>query len=162
MKKILSFSLIAIYLMVPGNVLAQNSDDSQIDELVTIMVEDTNWNADDIHLLAKLIHGEARGEPYIGKVAVAAVVINRINSQIFPNTLKEVVYQPRAFTCVDDGQINLTPDLDSYRAAFDAILGNDPTGGCVFYYNPRTATSRWMKTRIQASTVTLGNHIFMK
>lgn len=93
---------------------------------------------------------------------MAAVVINRINSQIFPNTLKEVVYQPRAFTCVDDGQINLTPDLDSYRAAFDAILGNDPTGGCVFYYNPRTATSRWMKTRIQASTVTLGNHIFMK
>ena len=93
---------------------------------------------------------------------MAAVVINRMNTQGFPNTLKEVVYQPRAFTCVDDGQINLAPDLDSYRAAFDAILGDDPTGGCVFYYNPRTATSRWMKTRIQVSAVTVGNHIFMK
>lgn len=93
---------------------------------------------------------------------MAAVVINRINSKSFPNTLKEVVYQPRAFTCVDDGQINLTPELESYKATFDAILGSDPTKGCVFYYNPTTATSRWMKTRVQVSAVTLGNHIFMK
>jgi len=93
-------------------------------------------------------------------VAVAAVVLNRLKSPAFPNTLKEVVYQPRAFTCVIDGQIELEPDLDSYWAAFDAILGNDPTKGCIFYYNPKIATSRWMKTRVQVSTVALGNHVF--
>lgn len=93
---------------------------------------------------------------------MAAVVINRIDSPGFPNTLREVVYQPRAFTCVDDGQIDLVPDLESYRAAFDAILGVDPTSGCVFYYNPQIATSKWMKTRIQVSAITVGNHIFMK
>jgi N-acetylmuramoyl-L-alanine amidase len=114
-------------------------------------------------LLARVVHGEARGESYTGKVAVAAVVINRIKSPQFPNTLTEVVYQPGAFTCITDGQVNLKPNHDSYRAAFDAILGNDPTGGCVFYLNPKTATSRWMHKRISADSATvIGNHVFMK
>jgi N-acetylmuramoyl-L-alanine amidase len=113
-------------------------------------------------LLAQVVHGEARGEDYIGKVAVAAVVLNRMESPQFPNTLKEVVFQPRAFTCVDDGQIRLTPDLEAYKAAFDAILGSDPTGGCLFYMNPRTATSRWMHERISAEAATvIGNHVFV-
>lgn len=113
-------------------------------------------------MLAKVIHGEARGESYWGKIAVGAVVINRLHSPEFPNTLKEVVYQPYAFTCIQDGQIELVPDLDSYRAAFDAILGSDPTSGCLFYCNPKTATSRWMRERKSAPTISIGNHIFMK
>lgn len=99
----------------------------------------------------------------MGKVAVAAVVLNRIKSSQFPNTLKEVVYQPRAFTCVDDGQIQLKPNIESYKAAFDAILGNDPSDGCLFYLNPKTATSRWMNKRISAEAATIiGNHIFIR
>jgi N-acetylmuramoyl-L-alanine amidase len=88
--------------------------------------------------------------------------MNRIESTSFPNTLKEVVYQGNAFTCVADGQINLEPDQDSYRAATDAILGNDPTNGCLFYYNPETATSRWMHQRRSIHVVVIGNHVFMK
>ncbi|WP_279387719.1 cell wall hydrolase [Xylanivirga thermophila] len=108
------------------------------------------------------MHGEARGESYKGKVSVGAVMINRIESPLFPNTLTEVVYQKNAFTCVIDGQINLPPDEESYRAAFDAILGNDPTGGCLFYYNPKIATSRWMKERSAVYAVSIGNHVFSK
>ncbi|WP_242948271.1 cell wall hydrolase [Caldicoprobacter faecalis] len=109
-----------------------------------------------------MINGEARGEPYTGKVAVAAVIMNRLKSPLFPNTLKEVIMQPYAFTCVQGGQIYLTPDVECYRAALDAVMGYDPTGGCLFYYNPRTATSRWMKERKAASRIVIGNHVFMK
>ena len=106
-----------------------------------------------------MIHGEApRGESYEGKLAVGAVVMNRVKSPLFPNTIKEVIYQPRAFTCVDDGQINLEPDEESYRAAFDALLGIDPTDGCLSYYNPKTATSRWMRQRRSIHVVSIGNH----
>jgi len=81
---------------------------------------------------------------------------------MFPNTVEEVVFQPGAFTCVDDGQINLKPDLDAYLAVADAILGNDPTNGCLFYMNPKTATSRWMRKRISAKPATvIGNHVFV-
>ncbi|HHU77887.1 MAG: cell wall hydrolase [Caldicoprobacterales bacterium] len=112
--------------------------------------------------MAKAVHGEARGEEYIGKVAVAAVILNRVKSPLFPNTIKEVIYQPGAFTCVEDGQINLKPSPDAYRAVSDAILGNDPTNGCLFYMNPVTATSRWMRKRISAeNTRTIGNHVFV-
>ncbi|MDD3612901.1 MAG: cell wall hydrolase [Caldicoprobacterales bacterium] len=109
------------------------------------------------------MHAEARGESYLGKVAVAAVVINRIKSPGFPNTIKEVVYQPAAFTCVSDGQIKLKPGLDSYRAASDAILGADPTAGSLFYLNPATASSSWMQERAsQKTAITIGNHVFTK
>lgn len=113
-------------------------------------------------MLARAIHAEARGESYTGKVAVGAVILNRIRSPLFPNTLKEVVYQKNAFTCVQDRQILLTPCLDCYKAAFDAILGKDPTNGCLFYYNPKTATSRWMRERRTIDVVTIGNHVFMR
>jgi N-acetylmuramoyl-L-alanine amidase len=112
----------------------------------------------DIYLLAKLIHAEARGEPYIGQVAVGAVVLNRIKSENFPDTLEEVIYQPFAFTAVDDGQINLEPNESAYKAAEDAFAGWDPSYGSLFYYNPITATSAWIFTR---ETVTeIGKHIF--
>ncbi|NLW01409.1 MAG: hypothetical protein GX041_09500 [Clostridiales bacterium] len=113
-------------------------------------------------MLARVINAEARGEPYIGKVAVAAVIINRMKSSLFPDTLREVINQPYAFTCVQDKQINLTPNDECYRAALEAVNGNDPTGGCLFYYNPKTASSGWMKQRQSSSRLIIGNHIFMK
>ena len=112
----------------------------------------------DVELLARLIHGEARGEPYVGMVAVGAVVLNRVKSSRFPNTLAGVIYQAGAFDAVSDGQINLTPNEQSRRAARDALNGWDPTGGCLYYYNPATATSSWIWSR--EVRLTIGDHSF--
>ena len=109
-------------------------------------------------LLARLISAEARGEPYVGQVAVGAVVLNRVRSSSFPNTVSGVIYQAGAFDCVKDGQINLTPDSDSLRAARDAMNGWDPTAGCVYYYNPTTATSAWIWSR--EVRLVIGQHRF--
>ena len=117
-------------------------------------------NNSDLYLLAKLVHAEARGETYRGKVAVAASVLNRVKSSSFPNTIAGVIYQKGAYTCVDDGQINLSPDAESKKAAQDAINGWDPTSGCIYYFNPNTATSGWIWTRPQV--LTIGKHIFCK
>ena len=110
------------------------------------------------YLLARLVHGEARGEPYTGKVAVAAVVLNRVRSAAFPNTISGVIFQAGAFDCVRDGQIWLTPDSESLRAANDALAGWDPTAGCVYYYNPATATSSWIWSR--EVRLSIGAHAF--
>lgn len=110
------------------------------------------------YLLARLVHGEARGEPYTGKVAVAAVVLNRVKSASFPNTISGVIFQTGAFDCVLDGQIWLTPDSESIRAANDALAGWDPSGGCVYYYNPATATSSWIWSR--EVRLSIGAHAF--
>lgn len=112
----------------------------------------------DVELLARLIHGEARGEPYVGMVAVGAVVLNRVRSSKFPNTIAGVIYQSGAFDAVADGQINLTPNEQSRRAARDALNGWDPTGGCLYYYNPATATSKWIWTR--EVRLNIGDHSF--
>lgn len=112
----------------------------------------------DLNLLARVVYGEARGEPYTGQVAVAAVVLNRVRSSSFPNSVAGVVYQSSAFDCVSDGQINLTPNQSAYNAAKDALNGWDPTYGCLFYYNPRTATSKWMLSR--TVKLSIGNHAF--
>lgn len=112
----------------------------------------------DLNLLARVVYGEARGEPYTGQVAVAAVVLNRVRSSSFPNSVAGVVYQSGAFDCVSDGQINLTPNQSAYNAAKDALNGWDPTYGCLFYYNPRTATSKWMLSR--TIKLSIGNHAF--
>lgn len=112
----------------------------------------------DLNLLARVVYGEARGEPYTGQVAVAAVVLNRVKSSSFPNTVAGVVYQSGAFDCVADGQINYTPNQSAYNAARDALNGWDPTYGCLFYYNPRTATSKWMLSR--TVKLNIGNHAF--
>lgn len=118
----------------------------------------TSFSDQDVALLTRLIYGEARGESYIGQVAVGAVVLNRIKSSAFPNTMSGVIYQRYAFTAVDDGQINLTPNATARKAALDAINGWDPTYGAIYYYNPVTATSAWIFTR--TTTVTIGNHVF--
>jgi len=112
----------------------------------------------EVELLARLIHGEARGEPYVGMVAVGAVVLNRVRSSKFPNTIAGVIYQAGAFDAVKDGQINLTPNEQSRRAARDALNGWDPTGGCLYYYNPATATSKWIWTR--EVRLNIGDHSF--
>lgn len=103
-----------------------------------------NISSSNLNLLARCVYAEARGEPYTGQVAVAAVVLNRVRSSKFPNSISGVIYQPLAFTAVADGQINLTPNETAYKAAKDALNGWDPTNGCLYYYNPATATSKWI------------------
>ncbi len=118
----------------------------------------SGYSNSDVYLLARLIHSEARGESYTGQVAVGAVVLNRVKSSSFPNTISGVVYQPNAFTAVNDGQINLAPDQTAIRAAKDAMNGWDPSYGSIYYYNPAIATSKWILTR--KVVVTIGNHVF--
>ena len=112
----------------------------------------------DENLLARIIYGESRGEPYTGQVAVGAVILNRVASPLFPNTVSGVIYQAGAFDAVSDGQINMTPNDTARRAARDALNGWDPTGGCLYYYNPKTATSRWMLSK--TVHLSIGNHAF--
>lgn len=120
----------------------------------------TTSNNTDLNLLSKLVHAEARGEPYKGMVAVAATVLNRVANSKFPNTIAGVIYQSGAYTCVSDGQINLAANEQSRKAAQDAINGWDPTSGCIYYFNPNTATSGWIWSRPQVMTI--GSHIFCK
>lgn len=112
----------------------------------------------DVYLLARLISAEARGEPYIGQVAVGAVVLNRIDHPSFPNSLSGVIYQSGAFSCLDDGQFDQPVAGSAYRAAREALAGSDPTGGAIYYFNPATATSKWIWSRPQM--LTIGSHIF--
>lgn len=116
------------------------------------------FSQSDISLMANAVHGEARGEPYEGQVAVAAVILNRVKNSNFPKTPSGVIFQPGAFTAVSDGQIYLTPNATSKRAVLDAINGWDPTGGCIYYFNPATATNKWIWGRPQIKTI--GKHIF--
>lgn len=120
----------------------------------------TSSNSSDINLLGHLIYGEARGEPYTGQVAVGAVIMNRVRSNSFPNTIAGVIYQPGAFTAVSDGQINLNPDSTAKKAAQDAMNGWDPSYGAIYYFNPNTATNKWIWSR--PMTVTIGKHRFCK
>lgn len=116
------------------------------------------YSSGDSYLLAKCIHAEARGEKYLGQVAVGAVILNRVKSSSFPNTIAGVIYQAGAFTAVSDGQINLEPDANAISAAKDALSGWDPTNGCLYYYNPSTATSAWIRSR--EVRLVIGNHTF--
>lgn len=120
----------------------------------------TTSNSSDLNLLARLVYGEARGESYQGQVAVAAVVMNRVKSSSFPNTIAGVIYQKGAFDAVSDGQINMTPDNLAIKAARDAYNGWDPSYGAIYYFNPNTATNKWIWSR--PMTVTIGKHRFCK
>ena len=120
----------------------------------------SSTNSSDLNLLSRLVYGEARGEPYTGQVAVAAVVLNRVKSSSFPNTIAGVIYQSGAFDVVSDGQINLTPNDTAIKAAQDALNGWDPTNGAIYYFNPSTATNKWIWSR--PMTVTIGKHRFCK
>jgi N-acetylmuramoyl-L-alanine amidase len=118
----------------------------------------TTATSSDLYLLARLVYGEARGESYLGKVAVAAVVLNRVKSSLFPNTVSGVIYQNGAFSVVNDGQIYLSPDSEAIRAAQDALNGWDPTGGCLYYYNPKKTSDSWIRTR--PVQIIIGQHYF--
>jgi len=117
-------------------------------------------NSSNLDLLARLIYGEARGEPYAGQVAVGAVVLNRVKNSNFPNTISGVIYQKGAFNVVDDGQINLRPNSTARKAAQDALNGWDPSYGSIYYFNPATATNKWIWSR--PHVVTIGRHRFCK
>ncbi|WP_254773054.1 cell wall hydrolase [Paenibacillus sp. NFR01] len=122
------------------------------------MLRKHSLNLNEMDIMARVIFSEARGESYTGQVAVGAVVMNRIQSAEFPDNIHDVVFQAGAFTSVDDGQYWLTPDRSAYLAALDAVRGWDPSNGSLFYFNPLTATSKWIWSRPQ--NITIGNHIF--
>ncbi|WP_213650014.1 spore cortex-lytic enzyme [Paenibacillus sp. J23TS9] len=112
----------------------------------------------DLKIMANAVYGESRGEPFEGQVAVAAVILNRVKSPSFPNTPHGVIFQPGAFTAVADGQIYLEPNETARKAVQQALNGWDPSGGCLYYFNPKTATSKWIWSRPQVKTI--GQHIF--
>lgn len=118
----------------------------------------SSYTNSDLYLLAKCIYAESRGESYTGQVAVGAVILNRVKSSSFPNTIAGVIYQQNAFTAVSDGQINLEPNKTAMNAASDALNGWDPTYGCLYYYNPAVATSSWIFGR--KTVTTIGKHVF--
>ncbi|NLS44679.1 MAG: hypothetical protein GX969_02925 [Firmicutes bacterium] len=114
----------------------------------------------DLELMARVISAESKGEPYIGQVAVGAVILNRLDHPHFPNTISGVIFEPDAFTAVSTGHVWGSPESSSYRAAQDAISGWDPSGGAIYYYNPAKATNWWVATR--SYIVQIGKHIFLR
>ena len=158
LKTIIKILLIAILLSTicyfAVNNLSENSNVS--------IAASSSSNASDVQLMARAINGEARGEPYEGQVAVGAVILNRVKDSRFPNTIAGVIYQSGAFTAVADGQINapIAENSTVYKAAEDAMNGWDPTGGCVYYFNPNTATNKWIWSR--PHVITIGKHRFCK
>ena len=157
MKKSLKYFIIgSIFIVLALFVLLFKTNN------VDIVQAATNNNTSDVQLIARAINGEARGEPYEGQVAVGAVILNRVKSSKFPNTIAGVIHQSGAFTAVSDGQINVPIASNStvVKAAQDALNGWDPTGGAIYYFNPNTATNKWIWSRPQIKTI--GNHIFCK
>ncbi len=149
--------------LVEGQVLVIPQDVAAVEAVSVNVATDAEVNfenASDLDLLARAIHAEARGEVFEGKVAVGAVILNRLNDPAFPKTIRDIIFQPRAFTAVDDGQINLTPDKEAYRAAKEAVNGADPSMGAVYYWNPEAATSEWIWSRPIIKQI--GNHVFAR
>jgi N-acetylmuramoyl-L-alanine amidase len=144
------------------NVMGNNaaSQKNEVQKKATSINIPKGYSQNDIRLIANAVNGESRGEPYIGQVAVAAVILNRVESASFPNTVSGVIFEPGAFTAVADGQIWLTPSENSKKAVIDAINGWDPSGGAIYYFNPATATSSWIWGRPQIKRI--GKHIFCK
>ncbi len=120
----------------------------------------SGYSSNDYNLLARIISAESRGEPYLGQVAVGAVILNRVEHPSFPDTISGVIYQNGAFSCLNDGQFYQPVSSSAYTAARDALNGLDPSGGAIYYYNPKTATSRWIRSRPVITTI--GNHVFCK
>ena len=147
---------------VYSNVFAAIKDQSSTSTKKNTDQSSTDNSSDMIDLLARLINGEARGEPYKGQVAVGAVVMNRVKSSDFPDTISGVIYQKNQFSCVTDGQFNKAIDENStvYKAAREAMNGSDPTNGCLFFYNPKTSKSSWIFSR--PTVITIGKHRFAK
>lgn len=152
-----------VFLLIFFSKLGESHNKPIIDIDENFIIEDPviRYSEEDINLLARLIYSESRGESYKGQVAVGAVVLNRVKSGGFPNTVSEVIYQKNQFSVVANGQINLTPDRTAYRAAADALNGTDPSLGALFFYNPKKAkTLDWLSKR--ETTIIIGNHVFAK
>jgi N-acetylmuramoyl-L-alanine amidase len=156
LKKTIKYFFLIILLGVIVTILFLCKEESNISEAAS------SGNTSDVQLLARAINGEARGEPYEGQVAVGAVILNRVNDSRFPNTIAGVIYQSGAFTAVSDGQINVPIDEGAtvVKAARDALNGWDPTDGAVYYFNPNTATNKWIWSRPLIKTI--GKHRFCK
>jgi N-acetylmuramoyl-L-alanine amidase len=146
MRKKISMLLFAALLLCPF-VMTQQAD-----------AESGTYSSNDVMVLAKMIHGEARGEPYVGKVAVGAVILNRVEDKKFPDSVHGVCFQPGAFDAVSDGQYYMEPDKEALKAAKAALNGWDPTYGALYYWNPATATSKWIWSRKVITQI--GKHIF--
>lgn len=128
-----------------------------------LKANDAEFSAFEKKLLAKAVYSEARGESFRGQIAVAAVILNRIDHADFPDSVRGVIYQENAFTAVEDGQIHLKPDQEAVKAVEKAIQGEDPTHGAVYYYNPKIATSDWMEEKaVKSAKMRIGKHVFMK
>ena len=158
LKNLRKIMLVMCILLIIGTIFTIVSDQNKLEN--TSYAKATN--SSDIQLMARAINGEARGEPYEGQVAVGAVILNRVKSSQFPNSISGVIYQVGAFTAVSDGQINspISENSTVYKAARDAINGWDPTGGCIYYFNPDTATNKWIWSRPLVKVI--GKHRFCK
>jgi len=158
LKNLRKIMLVMCVLLIIGTIFTIVSDQNKLEN--TSYAKATN--SSDIQLMARAINGEARGEPYEGQVAVGAVILNRVKSSQFPNSISGVIYQAGAFTAVSDGQINspISENSTVYKAARDAINGWDPTGGCIYYFNPNTATNKWIWSRPLVKVI--GKHRFCK
>ena len=156
LKKVIKYFLLIMLLGIIITITFSTKDENNISEAAS------GGNVSDVQLLARAINGEARGEPYEGQVAVGAVILNRVRDSRFPNTIAGVIYQPGAFTAVSDGQINVPIDENStvVKAARDALNGWDPTDGAVYYFNPNTATNKWIWSRPLIKTI--GKHRFCR
>ena len=158
LKNLRKIMLVMCILLIIGTIFTIVSDQNKLEN--TSYAKATN--SSDIQLMARAINGEARGEPYEGQVAVGAVILNRVKSSQFPNSISGVIYQAGAFTAVSDGQINspISENSTVYKAAREAINGWDPTGGCIYYFNPDTATNKWIWSRPLVKVI--GKHRFCK
>lgn len=162
LEKIKKFKLfIYILMLITFFIIVINIFLNNVENNIVFAASNTASQSD-LQLIARAVNGEARGEPYEGQVAVAAVILNRVKDSKFPNTVAGVIYQKGAFTAVSDGQINVPISQGSsvYKAAQDALNGWDPTGGAIYYFNPATATSKWIWSRPVIKTI--GKHKFCK
>ena len=157
MKKLLKYIFVLILILSIILIIYEVNKNK-----LFVVYASNSSNTSDLQLMARAINGEARGEPYEGQVAVGAVILNRVKNPSFPNTIAGVIYQSGAFTAVSDGQINqpIKEGSTVLKAAQDALNGWDPTGGAIYYFNPNTATNKWIWSRPQIKTI--GNHIFCK
>jgi N-acetylmuramoyl-L-alanine amidase len=167
-KSLFIFMLLCIFLTIPwSKVKAVDESDRNLykEEANAVQVfslsdREVYITDDDIYLMAQIVYAESRSEPYNGKVAVASVILNRLESPGFPKTIEQVIKQKAAFSCLRNGEIDVVPDKMSYQAVLDALKGTDPTNNAVFFYNPKIATSTWMKQVNKKNIKPIGNHVF--
>lgn len=171
-KKYLVCVFLYLFLLFPsfkvsGSTISCDTDSKNLykeqEEVVQVLSygnKNIGITPEDIHLMAQVVYAESRAEPFTGKVAVASVILNRLLHPEFPKTIEGVVKQKGAFSCVVNGRLNVVPDDSSYAAVNEALKGKDPTDEAVFFYNPKTATSKWMKNISKNNVKPIGNHVF--